>query len=130
MKKVTVNKDELLDKLKANKAQHRETYEEALAGYKDKVREELNRMLNETRDKVEEWLDRIDDEVLEVRLWAAPKADLPKPEDHTEDYDRAITMVEMSVDDELELTESEFAELVMDDWGWKGEFVRMSQTYS
>lgn len=114
MRKVKVNKDELLSVLQENRASHREVYEKALEGYKDKVRAEL-----------ENYLQRVENgDLIEVRVH------LPKPEDHTEDYDRAIKMVNMSVDEELELDEAEFAELVMDDWGWKRQFMQMSQTYS
>ena len=55
--------------------------------------------------------------------------DLPVPHDHSAEYDRAIKMVEMSVDENLELTEPEFAQLVMDDWGWKQQFTASNSRY-
>lgn len=114
MKKVNVHKDNLLEELQTNRENHREIYEEALEGYKDKVRAEL-----------ENYLQRVENgDVLSIRV------NLPRPEDHTDDYDRAIKMVQMSVDDELELTENEFAQYVMDDWGWKQSFTASTAMYT
>lgn len=113
MKKVKVRKEALLDELRENRSAHRRRYREALDGYKDKVRQELERYLKRVENG----------DVLDIRVR------LPRPEDHSEDYDRAIKMVEMSVDEELELDEREFAELVMDDWGWKGQFLTSTAQY-
>ena len=44
---------------------------------------------------------------------------LPEPDDHTADYDRVITMAEMSVLDVVDLSEDEFGMYVMDQWHWK-----------
>ncbi|MBA2774756.1 MAG: hypothetical protein H0U36_12045, partial [Nocardioidaceae bacterium] len=35
------------------------------------------------------------------------------------DYDRVLTMAEMSVEDVIELTADDFAMYVMDQWHWK-----------
>lgn len=113
MNKVKVRKDELLKELEHNRSEHRSRFERAVAGYSDKVREELEKYLERVKHG----------DVLEVRV------SLPKPEDHSEDYDRAIKMVQMSVDENLELTEQEFAELVMDDWGWKRQFMTSTAYY-
>lgn len=53
----------------------------------------------------------------------------PMPVDHTDDYERAREMYTMSIDDVIELTENEFDQLVLDNWGWKGEFLRTTSAY-
>lgn len=47
---------------------------------------------------------------------------LTTPEDHTKDYDRAIQMVEWSIEDTIELDTRQFQQLVMDEWEWKERF--------
>jgi hypothetical protein len=55
---------------------------------------------------------------------------IPRPEDHTADYNRAIKMIEMHEGDTITLGEDEFAQLVMDDWAWKRQFLDSSAMYS
>jgi hypothetical protein len=54
---------------------------------------------------------------------------LPEPEDHTDDYDRVLTMIEMSINDTVELSENEFAMYVMDQWDWKQSFTESTYRY-
>ena len=114
MNGVTVKKEELLAKLKENRKAHRSIFLEAQEGYKKAVIETLEERLASARDgsKVQ----------VHIRLDA--------PEDHTDEYDRSIAMLEMSVDDEIEVTANEFACFVMDDWGWKHDFLLSNSAYS
>ncbi len=113
MNTVKVMKSELLAKIGANREQHRNEFEKALAGYRERCIEELEARL--------------------VDLRAGRRFDvairLPVPEDHTDDYNRVITMLEMSVDDEIEIYEQEFSQYVMDQWSWKGAFTTTNATY-
>lgn len=114
MKTVTVRKEDLLERVEANRARHRDIFEKALEGYRNRAVELL-----------EEHIERIrDGKVEKVHVI------LPRPEDHTDDYDRVIEMINMSVDDELELDEREFSQYVQDNWMWKNEFLAMSATYT
>ena len=54
---------------------------------------------------------------------------LPRPEVHTEDYDRAISMIEWHIGDTVELEEYQFAELVMDQWNWNKSFFSNTTSY-
>jgi hypothetical protein len=110
---VEVHKDELLEKLQRNRDNHRATFEKALEGYKRELYKELNYRISELT------AGRVPNRHIQ----------LPEPEDHTNDYDRVITMVEMSVSDTIKLTAQEFAQFVMDDWGWKQAFTNTSQRY-
>jgi hypothetical protein len=107
MEKITVKKDELLAKLQENRADHRRIFEEALDGFRTQTITEL-----ETH-------------IAAIRAGKRRDVYVQKivPQDHTGDYDRAIAMTTMSIGDTVTLTERDFAQYVMDDWGWQGQFL-------
>lgn len=113
MRNVNVNRTELIDKLTANRAQHRAVFEEALVGYQTRLIAELERRIRDLRKGR-----RIDHYIR-----------LPEPEDHTDEYDRVIAMAEMSVDDTIQLSNDDFAQYVMDQWHWKQNFTETTEVY-
>ena len=118
MNKVIVKVDALKQKLIENREAHRALYEKAVEGY-----------LVEARRQVVDLLAKIDshparDALPSVSLW------LDIPEDHTSDYDQVISMLEMTVHDEVELSNSEFAQYVMDNWGWKKQWTASNAGYT
>ncbi len=108
---VLLSKGDLLEKVQHNYASHRQKFEEAVNGYRDKAVQLL-------QDHVERILANAPEQVV---------VSLPWPEDHSEDYERVIEMLEWSEDDELELNEHQFATYVLDQWGWQAGF---SETYA
>jgi hypothetical protein len=114
MENVTASKAEVLKALRANRDAHRGIFEEAVAGYRDEVTRQL-----------EDFLDRIKSGQ-RMRIYL----DLPEPLDHTKDYDRAIKMIELSVNDTIELSEMDVKQYVMDDWVWKQQFLASNSSYS
>lgn len=52
-----------------------------------------------------------------------------EPVSQEKSYDRAIKMLEMSVDDEILLTEDEFSQYVMDQWAWSNHFKTITSSY-
>ena len=44
---------------------------------------------------------------------------LPEPADHTADYDRVISMLEMSADDFVQISAEQFDQHVLDNWRWR-----------
>ena len=112
MYNVKVKKSELLEKIKSNHLNHKLAYEEAFEGYKKTMQNILEIQLDLVKKGA----------VIRVEVFA-----IPIPQDHSVDYERAIMMLEMSVDDKLEVSEEDFRMYVMDDWGWKRAF---SDTYS
>ena len=54
---------------------------------------------------------------------------LDAPINQIKEYDRAIKMLEMSVDNDITLSEQEFAEYVLDDWHWKNQFTLTNSAY-
>jgi hypothetical protein len=111
VQKITVNKDELLAKLEENRNDHRRIFEEALEGFAQQAERELSARIDDLRNGI-----RRD---IVIRK--------PVPTDHTADYNRAIAMIKMSLGDTITLEEHDFAQYVMDDWGWQGQF--LSNTY-
>jgi hypothetical protein len=113
VKSVKVQKDELQKRVKENRDSHRSVYEQALDGY---------------HKAVVEWL-----EVQLDRAKAGKAFDLyfnqPMPEDHTADYDNVLDMLDMSTEDEIELSNQEFRQYVRDEWGWKHAFTETASNY-
>lgn len=102
MNAIKVKKSELLDKLKANRANHSDQFEKAAVGYRKRVIEVLESRLDDARKGK-----------LPVLVF-----NLPLPVDQTKAYDRAIGMLELSVDDVIELEEHDYQQYVLDEWTW------------
>jgi hypothetical protein len=100
--KITVKKTELLLALVKNREGHRAEFLEAQHGFREAVIAELDKMLADARD------------LKPIRLTVS----LPTPEDHTKDYDRVIRMLEMSVAEEIQISEQQFSWYVLNEWGW------------
>ncbi len=107
MKTIKANKGELMQVVKKNAQEHKKLYEEAFAAYWEEATEEVSTKLKELKSKKARG-------GIYIRIEA--------PADHTKDYQQAIKMLEMSVDDVLEIDYESFQNLVMDDWDWKEKF--------
>src|SRR3954464_13823192 len=114
LQEVEVYKDDLLERLRKNRETHRETFLKALEGYKRALEKAFQeRIAQLTQGRI-----------------PSQNIRLPEPEDHIRDYDRIITMVEMSVEDTVRLTQQEFAHYALDDWGWKDSFTMTTSRYT
>ncbi len=113
MNEVTVDKAELYEVLAKNREAHHEKFAKAQGVYRDRVILELEKSLQRARagDKVEHY----------IRL--------PIPEDHTDDYDRVMQMLEMHQFGNIKLTQSEFQCYVQDEWGWLKTFAANTTSY-
>lgn len=111
--RVRVDREKLLTVLKANRAAHRDLFEEAMEGYR-----------TQSIKILEEHIQRIKDNKPE-----RVQVSLPLPEDHTSDYDRVIQMVEWSLDEEVWLEDTEFDQFVSDNWNWKPQFLATATSY-
>jgi hypothetical protein len=114
--KVTVKKEELLNAIRKNRETHRESFLKAQKGYRETVIKALDQTLAEAREGQRFVLERI--------------TALVMPQEHTTDYDRVIKMLEMCVADEVTVTEQQFSQYVLDDWGWKKQFITTNARYS
>jgi len=115
MRPIKVNKTVLTKKLQENRATHRQIFEEAVKGYRDVAIKQL-----------EEHIERIrsNNKVIRVSVYITP------PEDHTDDYDTALEMLNMCVDSVIEIDETTFRNYVRDDWEWKHSFILTNSAYS
>ena len=113
MREVRIAKDKLRARVQENRDQHRSVYERAIEGYRVTVIEWFNAQIDRAKKGGP----------FEVAF------SLPRPEDHTGDYDRVLDMLDMSEDDVITLTDTEFTQYVRDDWGWKPVFEATSASY-
>lgn len=114
MHSTKVKRTELISKIAANREEHRSIFLKAQAGYRAQVIEELDRMLADAR------------EGKRIRR----SVELVEPQDHTREYDRALAMLGMSVDEVVEIDAQLFAQYVLDEWGWKTAFVGSTSRYT
>lgn len=105
---------ELLRILEENRSKHRAIFLEAQEGYRTRVIAELNTRLVEATagQKIQRF------------------AHFREPIDQTREYDRAIRMLQMCTESEVELDSREFGQLVMDQWDWKQDFLFANSAYS
>ncbi len=113
MKNVTVDKADLLKKVCANRDGHRDQFLRALEGYRKAVIRVLEEHIALARSRGP----------INVRV------ELPEPQDHSSDYDRVIGMLEMSTDNEIELSEADFERYVRDEWEWSKFVQETSSRY-
>lgn len=114
MKSIRVSKTELVKTLEENRAKHRQIFDEAVIGYREAMVRELERRLDfaKANKRVDHYINLI------------------QPVDQTKDYDRAIGMLKLSLDTEIELSEQDYISYVLDDWSWKKQFLTSNSAYS
>lgn len=118
MRKVTVNKANLRKQLLENKADHE-------ADFKITWKEYKTVLINRLHELVEEGHKLEPGDPIELGIY-----DLPQPENHTDDYQRAIEMLEWETGEEVVLEEHEFKQFVQDDWNWKNAFQTANSFYA
>lgn len=116
MKSVKLNKTELLGIVRENKSKHILAYKEAVDDYMEAARTIVNYNV-----------DRINERTVEAiaKCKTVPAA----PKSYEDEYSRAIRMLELSVETEIELEADVFNQLVLDEWHWKNQFSLMASTY-
>lgn len=109
MNTVTVKKDRLKRRLEENRGAHVEAFDAVWAAFQRTAEARAMLMLTEIRQAKQG--ERI-----------ALSLQLTVPENHEDDYTRALEMLDFEVGEEVVLHQQEFAQLVLDDWGWKQQF--------
>jgi hypothetical protein len=113
METIKVRRETLLGKLTSNRERHIADYTAAMLGYQKAALLELDR----GRRKLEE------DPAYRVLLTELP------PQNHAEDYGRAIRMLEWSVDELVPISHDDFARYVDDDWDWRASWTMNNAKY-
>ena len=106
--------EEILTALKKNRAEHAKIVEEAVKGFRDKLRTEL---VNKLHD-------------LDTGKLPDTHSKLAKPQIYLAEYDSAIEMLSMTSDETLELDQSAFQCYVLNKWSWMGGFLNSNSMYS
>lgn len=109
-----VNKQKLLETLRANLAKHADVVQEAREGYVQKAKEVLEKRLDQIKRG----------EVVGLQFTLNP------PSDHSEVYKNSICMLEWHTGEEVELEADEFRQLVRDEWDWTGSFYNSTAPFS
>jgi methionine synthase II (cobalamin-independent) len=113
MKTIKVNKFDLLTKLRENLEKHVSDYSKAIKKYYDDLADALlETSREETPDLSKLWQEFND-----------------KPRSYENEYKKTIEMVEWSVDDLLELDQTEFSCYILDNWTWKASFTTSNAKY-
>ncbi len=100
MQEVKVSKTKLLSTLKTNREKHVQIYNDALEG----VRVEYKKLLEKEIKKLD------DGKSVKTSI------SIEMPQNHEEQYNEVIDMLEMSIDDEVTLSRHEFQQYVQDKW--------------
>lgn len=115
MKNLKFTKEFVLVSLKTNRAEHSKIYNEAMAKYKDDALAQLNLTMKKINAGEK------------FQLWFK----LHEPVQHLKEYDRAISMLENSIEaDHVELTPEEYSQYIQDDWQWQHDFLTSNSIYS
>lgn len=114
MQQIKVNRVQLLEKVRANRETHRETFLKAQIGFREQVIEYLDKMLKDAKKGIQ------------YRLHVG----LPEPQDMTKEYDCVVAMLEMSVDDTIEISQQEFSQYALDQWNWKASWATTTANYT
>lgn len=136
---VKVKKEELLAKIRENRAAHIKEYEEAVDAFKEMATREIQKLhsvLNEGVKEVKKELKVYQGNVDEGALKVAFNIKMPQialnlitPEDKRDDYDKLITMFEMEVEDVVELTQGEFNQYIHDETDWAVQAKMSNSSY-
>lgn len=113
MQNVRINKGDLVEKLTMNRKSHRAMFENAFEGY----RQECIRLLALNLESLKAG------DKIQVRFYEQA------PQDHTDDYDTVLNMLNMSVEPTIELTHQEFKQYVEDDWNWREQWNTSNSKY-
>lgn len=107
-------REQILTALKENREEHIEIVKEAQVGFREKLERLLESKLTDVREgrKVDMYID------------------LTVPENHVDDFDRAIQMLEMCVDETIDLDERTFQCYVRGKWKWERDFLMSNSAYS
>ena len=114
MQSIKVDKAKLISTLEENRIKHRKIFLEACDGYQKAVIKELQAQLKRAKGGIRQSM----------------HISIPAPVDQTKEYDRAIGMLKMSIDNEVMLSERDYQCYVLDDWDWKQKFLLSSRPYS
>lgn len=146
MSEVVMKKEELLNHLVENKAKHDVILATAIDGYWDMAKTKLEAKKAALDTQLSEQKAIIDNEFAKISAKIESKQELPNqifiravnmdaslglvyPQDHSQDYDRAIRMMQSSVFEQVQLSVAEYDAYVLNNWEWKTNFILNTTAY-
>jgi anion-transporting ArsA/GET3 family ATPase len=128
MRKVTLNKKELLEKIVENRTKHIQEYNEVVKEYQ--VTAQL--VLEEKFKEVEKEFYRLAKEVAEkpIPITAEVNVSLTPPISHEKEYNEIIMLFQMEINENVELDSNEFSQYVMDNWKWQQDLKNTRTFYA
>lgn len=113
---VRVKRLDLIRVIQENLAKHIQDYDEAVKNYKTVVLKIAKQNLK---------IAKTDGDLATYKLQPYPVV----PFSYESHYRRALRMLEMSTEDEIDLSSDMFDQLVLDDWVWKNSFIATNEMY-
>lgn len=120
-------RQELLEKIKANRTRHVEEHAETMRAYRQSRKERLIKAAKLMADAAQELNEGGVGDLDHTAV--VDVLHMPEPKLFVEHYDDAIAMLEMASEDEVALSQGHFRQLVQDKWRWKDEFLSVSAMY-
>ena len=117
MRPILIEKRRLVETLTANRAKHLAAYLEAADGYRTEAIAFYEQALRDAPT---------------AAVQAIPRGLPPSmvmPVSYVADYDRALRMLDFAIDNQIELDEDAFRNLVMDEWQWTERFAASNSLY-
>jgi hypothetical protein len=114
MNTITVDKTQLRERVQRNRDAHKTIFIQATEAFHERYIAEVTKFLEDAKNGLR----------YELTIH------LPRPEDHTADYDRVLEMIDMSVGDTMDLEELDVAYYIQDDWAWKRAWVGSTLNYT
>lgn len=118
MKNITVDKAKLIDTLRENRAAHHAEYVKAVEVYKEVFVREAAKFAESAVSRAARGL------AFKDFVW------LPVPEEHVDDYDRVIALMEWELAEQVDLSEADFRCYVLNEWGWMSSFATNTRSYT
>ena len=115
MKSINVKRTDLIAKVEENRAKHIEEFDAAFKAWRD-----------EQASKLDAASIKLSNSPAEFNLLHYA---LQQPTSHVADYDRALEMLRMSVDDVIAIDNAEFRQLACDEWSWQQSFKAVTTSY-
>lgn len=113
-RRMTFAKDKVLTALRTNREAHVQIVREAQSGFREKAIALLTERLKAA----------VAGEKFSLNI------DLRVPDNHIDDFDRVIAMLEMTDQATVDLTDSEFQAYVRNKWSWEHMFIAANARYS
>jgi hypothetical protein len=114
---ISMNVRDLISKLTANKAQHKEDYDLACKQYRSEMIEMLKERIKEI----------VQDELVPQKY---AEFNVPCPISYAHVYDQILKMLEMTDAESVQITSDQFSAWVEDKWDWSDAFNENTISYA